>query len=192
MQAQGTENRPCYCWCWAGTGQSSGQGLLWVSQHCRWGLKASSGPAPSPALLHLPEPRDGTGAGPGSPQAQQGLLEELGFHWPQSWQQSSRGAGDWGFPKSCFSIPHNWNHPARAQRLCWLHGDTGETQRTLESSFCPDSGITAGVHPSCSPALGVAVEAGEQRAPRAASWGCEGIWGVRAGVSATQLELPGL
>lgn len=54
----------------AGVGQewgSRGQGLLWVSQHCRQGLRACSGPPPSPALLHLPKPRDGTGAGPGSP-----------------------------------------------------------------------------------------------------------------------------
>lgn len=124
------------------SGRNGGAQWPGVSQHCRQGLKACCSSPPSPALLHLPEPRDGTGAGPGSPLQHSRTCKR--FHWPPSWQQSSRGAGHWGFPKPPVSkAPTTGTTQQGPKGSAGFSGDTGETQRTLESSFCPDSGITA-------------------------------------------------
>lgn len=125
-------------------GESSGQGLLWVSQHCRWGLKL--------VLAQLHPQLFSTSQSPGMEMeqarvptiAQQGLQEELGVHRPQSWQQSSGDAGDWGFPKPPVSPPPTTGTTQQGPKdSAGFSGDTGETPRTLESSFCTDSGIAA-------------------------------------------------
>lgn len=145
MQAQGTENRPCYCWCRAGMGESSGQGLLWVSQHCRLGAEGLFWPSSIPSFASPPKTHGWNWSWPGVPRiAQQGLQEELGFHWPQSWQQSSGGARDWGFPRPPVSqAPTTGITQQGPEGSAGFSGDTGERQRTLESSLCTESGIAA-------------------------------------------------
>lgn len=102
-------------------GESSGQGLLWVSQHCRWGLKLvlaqlhpqlfSTSQSPGMEMEQAQAPHYST-AGPAR-----------GTWGPQAPKLAAklRGYRKLGVSKaSCFSSSHNWNHPARAQRLCWV------------------------------------------------------------------------
>lgn len=98
-------------------GGAQGPGLLWVSQHCRWGLKASSGPAPSPALLHLPEPRDGTGAGSGSPiQHSRACKRNLGSTGHRVGSKAQRVQGTGGFQSLLFLEPPQLEPPSKGPK----------------------------------------------------------------------------
>lgn len=157
MQARGTENRPCYCWCWAGMGESSGQGLLWVSQHCRQGLRACSGPPPSPALLHLPKPRDGTGAAPGSPvKHSRACKRNSGSTGTESGSKAQGVQGIGGFQSLLFLKPPQLQSPSKGPKALLAsvgtlvrHRGPWRAVSALSLELQPPEETPARFHPSC-------------------------------------------
>lgn len=146
---------------------------LWLSQHCRQGLKVCSGPAPSPALLHLPKPGMELELAQAPHYSTAGPARETRVLLVPKLAAKLKGCRGLGVPKPPVSqAPANGTTQQGPKGSAGFSGDTKDLGE--QSGITASRGKRSSI-PSFLPThlCGIAVKAGEQRAPRDAGWGCE-------------------